>query len=242
MRYERMIAGYSVERGSMGARERGSMSVWEYECMGDWVFSFPARYSHTPKRPHALASIPPLLSLVLFLLAILAPVAAQAQDVFMTKSGHAEFTSSVPLHTFTGESDHLVGRIDLSDSTVDFYLDLATLETGIGKRDKDMRETLEVDEYPFAEFFGTLVSSFDPSSREPQPATVRGEFTLHGVTRTVEIDGTLQRTDEGLRVEAEWEINIEDYDLEPPGLLIVRVDEVQDVRIEAVLEPVEESS
>ncbi len=164
-----------------------------------------------------------------------------AGQAYMTKTGHAEFTSSVPLHTFTGSSDHLVGRISLPDSTVDFYLDLTTLETGIGKRDKDMRTTLETDEYPFAEFFGTLETPFDPERRTPQAATVRGEFTLHGVTREVEIDGTLQMTPEGLKVEAAWEINLNDYDITPPSLLIVRVDEIQEVRIEAVLKPVESS-
>ena len=170
----------------------------------------------------------------------LAAPAAPGQ-AFMTKTGHAEFTSSVPLHTFTGTSDHLVGKISLPDSTVDFYLDLTTLETGIGKRDKDMRTTLETDEYPFAEFFGTLVTPFDPERREPQSATVRGEFTLHGVTREVEINGTLQMTEEGLRVEAAWEINLNDYNIEPPSLLIIRVDEIQQVRIEALLAPVERS-
>lgn len=170
----------------------------------------------------------------------LAAPAGRAQ-AFMTKSGHAEFTSSVPLHTFTGTSDHLVGKISLPDSTVDFYLDLTTLETGIGKRDKDMRTTLETDEHPFAEFFGTLVTPFDPERQGPQPATVRGEFTLHGVTREVEIDGTLQMTAEGLKVEAAWEINLNDYNIEPPSLLIVRVDEIQQVHIEALLEPVERS-
>ncbi len=179
--------------------------------------------------------------MVAFLLWILAPASARAQ-AYMTESGHAEFTSSVPLHTFTGTSDRLVGKIDLADSTVDFYLDLETLETGIGKRDKDMRTTLETDTYPFAEFFGTLVTPFDPDRRGPQPATVRGEFTLHGVTRSVEIDGTLETTDDGLQVEAAWDINIEDYDIEPPGLLIVRVDEVQRVRIEALLEPITDST
>ncbi len=169
------------------------------------------------------------------------PAEAPAQ-VYKTETGHAEFTSSVPLFTFTGVSDHLVGKISLADGTVDFYLDLTTLETGIGKRDKDMRETLEMDEYPFAGFYGTLVSPFDPASGAVQPARVRGEFTLHGVTRPVEIDGTLQMTDAGLNVQAAWELNLKDYDIEPPSLLILKVDETQEIRIEAVLEPVRSAS
>lgn len=164
------------------------------------------------------------------------PVVLPAQS-FFTDSGHARFISSVPLNRFTGESDHLVGRINLADSTVDFYLDLTTLETGIGKRDKDMRRTLETGEYPFGEFFGKLVSPFDPSSEAEQEAVVRGDFTIHGVTRQVEIKGVLEMTPEGLRVAAEWKLNLTDYDIEPPSLLIIRVDEVQQIRIEAILQP-----
>lgn len=161
------------------------------------------------------------------------PVQAQA---FKSERGHAAFTSSVPLHTFTGTSDHLVGRIDLASGSVDFFLDLATLDTGIRKRDKDMRETLETERYPFAEFFGTL-AGFDAASSAPQPVRVQGTFTLHGVSREVEIEGTLQRTSDGLKVEAAWPVNLEDYDIVPPRLLIVKVDPVQQVRIEALLAP-----
>ena len=139
------------------------------------------------------------------------------------------------MHTFTGESDNLVGQIVLTDSTVDFYVDLTTFETGIGKRDKDMRKTLETNDYPFAEFFGKLSSPFDVSSDAEQPAVVVGDFSIHGVTRTVEISGTLQMVEQDLHLSAEWKLNLEDYDIVPPSLLIIKVDEVQEVRINAVL-------
>jgi polyisoprenoid-binding protein YceI len=155
----------------------------------------------------------------------------------MTKTGHAEFDSSVPLHTFTGESDHLVGKINLDDSTVDFYLDVNTLKTGISKRDKDMLETLEAEEYPFAEFFGELTSPFDPNQEGPQEVTADGEFTIHGETRDITVDGTLEKTPEGLQLNTGWTLNMEDYDIEPPGILFYRVSEEIDIRIDALLKP-----
>jgi polyisoprenoid-binding protein YceI len=173
------------------------------------------------------------LSVALFLMA---PTFSVGQAYF-TDSGHAQFTSSVPLHTFTGESENLVGRINLADSTVDFYVDLTTLETGIGKRDKDMRETLETDEYPFAEFFGKLVTPLDPEADVPQEVVVRGEFKIHGVSREVEIPGTITPEAEGLHVEANWELRLADYEIEPPSLLIVRVDQIQKLRIQVTLPP-----
>lgn len=167
---------------------------------------------------------------------LVAPPMALGQAYF-TDSGHAQFTSSVPLHTFTGESENLVGRINLADSTVDFYIDLSTLDTGIGKRDKDMRQTLETEKYPFAEFFGKLIASLDPAAGAPQEVAVQGEFKMHGVSREVEIPGTITLGEDSLHVEANWELRLDDYDIEPPSLLIVKVDQIQKIRIEATLQP-----
>lgn len=152
----------------------------------------------------------------------------------------AKFRSEVPLHSFTGSSKHLVGKISLADSTVDFYLDLATLDTGNNKRDKDMRKTLNVKEYPFAEFFGSIITPFDPASNLKQSVKVEGDFTIHNVTQHIEVDGALQKTTEGLAVEASWVLNLTDYNIKPPGILFYRVDEEIHIQIETTLESLSE--
>lgn len=161
---------------------------------------------------------------------------AKAQ-VFMTKTGHAEFDSSVPLHTFTGISNHLVGKISLADSTVDFYLDLHTLKTGIEMRDEDMLQTLHAEKYPFASFYGKLVSPFNANKTAVQQVTVEGDFSIHGVTRGIQIDGTLQKTEEGLQVKASWTLHLDDYNIEPPGILFYRVSNKIPISISATLTP-----
>ncbi|MEX0662764.1 MAG: YceI family protein [Balneolaceae bacterium] len=155
----------------------------------------------------------------------------------MTDSGYAEFTSHVPLHSFTGKSNHLTGMIDPSERVVDFYIDLNTLKTGIGKRDRDMYSTLNVEEHPFAEFTGTLNSPIDMESTEKQTVEVTGDFTIHGVSREVTIPGTIQKNEDHLLLEAEWTLNLNNYNIEPPGILFYRVNEEQEVRIEATLLP-----
>lgn len=181
---------------------------------------------------------PSSVTALLILLTIFSGTASNARcQAFRTERGLVVFTSSVPLHNFDGKSDHLVGRISLSDSTVDFYVDLATLETGIGKRDRDMRKTLETDEHPFAEFYGKLVSPFDVAADTAQPVKVVGDFSIHGVTRTIEVSGTLKTTGQGLTVMGTWLLNMEDYNIDPPSLLMMTVDKVQRIRIEAQLEP-----
>lgn len=168
----------------------------------------------------------------------IAPSLVLAQS-FQTETGYAEFTSSVPLHTFTGESDHLTGLIDFEKNLVDFFIDLETLKTGNGKRDSDMYSTLNVEEHPFAEFTGSLDSSFDRNSTEPQNVTVNGEFTIHGVTREKTVEGILQKQGDELLLESEWILDITEYDIEPPGILFYRVRDEMDIRIKARLQPVE---
>jgi polyisoprenoid-binding protein YceI len=162
---------------------------------------------------------------------------ASQDTVWFTTNGHAEFTSSVPLHTFTGTSTHLTGLIDFEENLVDFYLDLQSLNTGISRRDRDMYRTLNIEDHPFAEFTGSLNTQIDLTSDENQQVLVTGEFTVHGVTNPVQIEGVLQVTETHLLLEAEWELSISDYEIEPPGILFYRVrDEIQ-VKISAKLYP-----
>lgn len=174
------------------------------------------------------------------IMSVLFVVSTARAQVYKSETGHAEFESSVPLHSFVGSSDHLVGKINLQSSVVDFYLDLTTLDTGNNKRDKDMRETLETDQYPFAEFYGKIVSGFDSSATQPQQVTVQGTFKIHGVEQQLETEGTLQQTSDGLKVEAAWTLNLTDYHIKPPGILFYRVDEEIDIQINTLLKPVNE--
>ena len=172
-----------------------------------------------------------LLSLLLF-----SSVTAFSQS-YISESGKAVFYSKVPLHNFSGTSNNLVGLINLDDMLVDFYMDLETLDTGNGKRNKDMKKTLKTKKYPYGEFKGELISDFDPSNTEEQPAKVKGTFSIHGESQEMEAEGTLQLTDEGLLVKAGWILNLEDYKIKPPKLLFVKVDKNQEIEIEILLLP-----
>ena len=163
-------------------------------------------------------------------------VTCSAQS-FLTKDGSVEFFSKVPLHSFSGESSSLNGRVSLEDGTVDFYIDLETLKTGIRKRDKDMRKVLGTKEFPFAEFVGTLETGFELLPGDSKPVRVSGTFSMHGNDRPIEVEGSLVYSAVGLELEAAWTIRLEDYDIEPPRLLIMKVDQEQKISIRATLLP-----
>lgn len=175
------------------------------------------------------------LPTLIFCLISIITIDAQAQQ-FMADDGYVEFVSTAPLLEFKGVSDNLTGLIDLDTKMIDFYVDLNTLETGIRRRDRDMRNSyLETDTFPFAEFTGELISEFDPDLTETQRALASGTFQIHGVEREIEVEGTLTPNGDSLQLEASWVVRLEDYNITRPRVLFYELAEEQTVNISITL-------
>jgi polyisoprenoid-binding protein YceI len=158
---------------------------------------------------------------------------------FITESGNVNFLSKAPLSEFNGVSDQLNGLIDLSQNLLDFYVDLNTLDTGIGLRDKHMRDNyLETEKYPFAEFTGKITPIPSLSTGTKSPVTAVGKFKIHGVEREIEVKGTLSKNAKGeLELEAGFEVLLSDYKIPLPKLVFYELAENQEVSIKATLKP-----
>ncbi|SDD69032.1 YceI-like domain-containing protein [Algoriphagus faecimaris] len=160
-------------------------------------------------------------------------------QAYQTETGKAIFLSKAPLNEFTGESEVLQGLIDLEKNLVDFYLDLNTLNTGIGLRDRHMRDNyLETEKYPFAEFTGKMINVPDLQNGQSKAVSVNGKFKIHGVERDVRIEGELQQMKNGdLLLKAGFDVLLGDYDIPIPKLVFYELADKQEVSIEAVLKP-----
>ncbi len=156
---------------------------------------------------------------------------------YTTEAGKAVFLSDAPLSNFEGESSYLAGLIDLDQNLLDFYLDLNTLKTGIGLRDRHMRENyLETEKFPFAEFTGKLDDIPELAQDETLPVKAKGIFKIHGVEKEIEVEGTLTRlSKKELKLEASFEVLLSDYSIPLPKLVFYELAENQQVTISATL-------
>jgi polyisoprenoid-binding protein YceI len=168
--------------------------------------------------------------------------AAQFEVRAGEKGNRVVFVSKAAMESFEGATDQVSGDIEadlahLADSVrVRIEVDLASLDTGIGMRNKHMRENhLETDTYPKAVFTaGRIVSSTASALNQAQPAriTLAGQMSLHGVTREVQYDLALSINPSGqLKVAGEFTIKLSDYDIDRPKFLILRLADEQAVRV-----------
>jgi len=161
------------------------------------------------------------------------------------KHTEVTFTSDAPMETVVGQTRTVTGYVELDPSRPgagargEIHVDLASLDTGLKLRNRHMRENhLETDKYPEAVFTLTSlrVDELRPGVRTP--ATVRGEFSLHGVKRGIEpeVHLTLDNTEDEptLHIEADFTVLLEDYEIDCPQFLLLKLSREQLVHVDIV--------
>jgi len=161
-------------------------------------------------------------------------------NVYSTQYGSAEFYIDAigTLGVFMGKSRSMQGHIDLQDSTMEFSVLVKSLNTGIEKRDYDVFAVLKADQYPEIRFKGSFQPAFNPYTTGKQAVTAKGEFHMHGVSNPLEVNGFLQRQGDAILMEAEWSMNVTDYDIDPPRVLLVSIANELDINVTARLSPI----
>ena len=119
------------------------------------------------------------------------------------------------------------GRVHLdSPPAATIELDAERLKTGNILYDLELARRLDFGTHARIRGEVRQVIALDPAGRHH----VRGDLSLHGVTSAVEGDVTVRMTDpDTIEIEGEQTIDVRDFGLEPPRLLMLRV--YPDVRI-----------
>jgi polyisoprenoid-binding protein YceI len=167
------------------------------------------------------------------------------------QTNRVRFVSDAPLEDFEGVTDRidgflflsgdgLEGETDLDSSEFYFEVDLASLDTGIGLRNRHMRDNyLETDDFPFTSFSGRVVR-LDEDGPGRYRALTNGTFTVHGIERDREIPCTATSQDAGLRVQCAFQVALSDHDIPIPKLMFMKINEVIEVDLDFFLTPTTE--
>lgn len=156
---------------------------------------------------------------------------AEEYQVDKTKQNLVKFISDAPIENFEGVTDKIDGYIALDESdflknsNLYFEVDLRTLDTGIGLRNRHMRENyLHTDKYPYTNYKGKIIYTEKVSDTE-QKVTVDGTMSIHGKTKPLKINGNLFKTENGYKIKAYFEVKLTDYNIEVPKLMFMKISE-----------------
>ncbi len=134
-----------------------------------------------------------------------------------------------------GKSATLSFEEDASELT--FRIPLAPIETGIGLRDRHLRQMLGAEKFPDAILRVPRSGLSFPTDRASAEGTANGELTLHGQSRPVQVQYRAELGAGGVtKVRGSMHIDMRDFEIKSPSYLGVRVAPEVDVKVELSLE------
>lgn len=178
-----------------------------------------------------------MLRAFLAIVIVAGPIAAQAVPSLPDVSGELAFDASATLGDFSGRttmlSGRLVGATSLTGVSGWVEAPARSLITGNGKRDRDMYKSLDVEEHPTLRFELDAVAPGGVDG-DSIPVTLRGRFTIHGVTKTHAVPGWVWLRDDAVRFRGRVPMNVKDYDIEGLSKMLglLKMDEQIVVRID----------
>ena len=180
-----------------------------------------------------------IITALLFLPATLV-AASRTYEVRSGAQSTAQFHAEDTYDSFDGSTNRVTGTITAdpaapATSSVALTVDLRALDTGVGLRNKEMRERyLETGKFPEATFKSVSVTG--PAEVAPNAAAdlkVTGDFTLHGVTKRMTIPVRVVMLPDG-RVHATslFNVKMDEFGIDVPKNILVTVNNEVPVRLD----------
>jgi len=165
--------------------------------------------------------------------------AATAQKLF-TRDARIQFDSDTPMEKIqainksgTAGLDTETGRMEWKVLIKGFVFEKALMQEHFNEN------YLESNTFPSATFKGELVNLKEVNFAKNGTYHVRakGKMTIHGVTKDLEVPGTLVVDNGKVRVNSNFNLACADYDIAIPGVVRDKIAKEIAVKVEAVLEP-----
>ena len=139
----------------------------------------------------------------------------QAQKIYSTKTGSISFFSNAPLQDIEAKTNEVESKL-ASNGQIVFALLIKDFQFDNQKMEDDFNENyMESTKYPKAYFKGNItnISEVDFSKDGSYPAKVKGDLTIHGVTKEITGDGTIEVKGSKVVARSKFDIAVKDYNI-----------------------------
>lgn len=158
----------------------------------------------------------------------------------IARQGQVSFFSYTSVENIKAENNQALSIIDFENSeiAVSMLMNAFVFEKAL-MREHFNESYVESDIYPKATFEGVIVD-FDSSLEGIQTRIIKGVFTMHGVSKELEIKTKIEKTQAGYALSGTFEAIVNDYEIKVPPLLAGNIAEMISVNFRFEYEPYED--
>ncbi len=140
-------------------------------------------------------------------------------EKIIARQGRVSFFSYTHVENIKAENNQVLSIVDLENNkiAVSILMNAFVFEKAL-MREHFNESYIESDIYPKATFEGEIIG-FDPNIDGIQTKIVKGNFSMHGSNKELEIKVKIEKQNETFIFSGSFDAEVEDYNIKIPPLL-----------------------
>jgi hypothetical protein len=159
---------------------------------------------------------------------------------FFTKSGRIDFFSKARIEDIKAVNKSVTCVLDTRSGALQFSMLMKGFDFEKALMQEHFNENyVESGQFPKAEFRGSITNNSEIDYGRPgtYTARVKGQMTIHGITKPVETTGTIQVAQDAIQASASFSILLSDYHISIPAVVKDNLSNSIRIQVAARLEP-----
>jgi polyisoprenoid-binding protein YceI len=168
---------------------------------------------------------------VLLFIGMVSSILLQAQKFTLEKS-NVSFFSHASIEDIAAKTDKSTSIFNIGTGEVVFSIPIKDFEFEKALMKEHFNEKyMETEKYPKSTFQGKI-TSYEQAKSGEQAAHAVGKLTIHGVTKDIDVSGTIEILEGRAVMKSKFIIKLADYKIKIPTLLWKNIAEQVEVKIE----------
>ena len=171
---------------------------------------------------------------VIILFFVLIQLAGFSQSTYFTRSGHVYFISHTDIIDIDANNHQVASFLNIETGKIQFAVLIKSFKFSLATAKEHFNESyMESDKFPKATFKGEIlnIDSLDLNKNGIWPVRVKGDITIKGITKNIEVHGELTIDNGQINAISEFELLISDFNILVPKLVEDKVAKTVQVKV-----------
>jgi hypothetical protein len=171
--------------------------------------------------------------------AILFTVGTSAQT-YITRNGRITFFSKAPVENIEANNNEVTSILNIKKGEFAFIALIKSFKFKKALMEEHFNENyMESNTFPKASFKGTI-TDFNKENffkDGTYAATVKGDLTIHGVTKNIEVPGAITVSQGTISASSKFNVRVKDHNIKIPATVINNIAETITITVDCKYEP-----
>lgn len=156
---------------------------------------------------------------------------------YTAEKSHVSFFSDAAIEDITAKNTKSSSLFNAATGDIAFSIPVKDFEFAKSLMQEHFNEKyMDTETYPKSTFQGKI-TGFDAAASGVQQVTASGKLSIHGVTRDVEIPGTIEKQGDNLQMKSKFMVKLEDHKITIPQLFWQNIAEQVEVTVDFLYKP-----